>query len=112
MKERVIVTGGAGFIGSHLIDDLLASGQYEVTCIDNFDGFYNRALKEANIALHFADPNFKLIEADICNFQFLNDELNGAYDIIIHLAAKAGVRPSLEDPIGYQIANVVGLQTF
>ena len=111
MKERVIVTGGAGFIGSHLIDDLLASGQYEVTCIDNFDGFYNRALKEANIALHFADPNFKLIEADICNFQFLNDELNGAYDIIIHLAAKAGVRPSLEDPIGYQIANVVGLQT-
>jgi UDP-glucuronate 4-epimerase len=111
MKERVIVTGGAGFIGSHLIDDLLVSGLYEVTCIDNFDGFYDRALKESNIAVHHANPNFCFIETDIVNFQFLNEKLIGNYDTIIHLAAKAGVRPSLEDPIGYQIVNIVGLQT-
>jgi UDP-glucuronate 4-epimerase len=111
MIERVIVTGGAGFIGSSLVDDLLSSGLYEVTSIDNFDDFYDRKQKESNIALQFRDPNFKFIESDICNFQFLIEELKGDYDTVIHLAAKAGVRKSLESPISYQNVNVVGLQT-
>ena len=111
MKNRIIVTGGAGFIGSNLIDELLLTGKYEVTCIDNFDNFYDRKLKELNITSHLKDPNYKLIDADICDFNRLNNELKGNFDSIVHLAAKAGVRPSLEHPISYQQVNVVGLQT-
>jgi UDP-glucuronate 4-epimerase len=111
MIEKVIITGGAGFIGSHLIDALLSTGLYHVTCVDNFDNFYDRKLKEDNIAAHFNNPNFKLIEADICDYHRLDQELNDSYNTCIHLAAKAGVRPSMENPISYQMVNVVGLQT-
>ncbi len=106
---KVLVTGGAGFIGSHLVDRLLAEG-HAVTTVDNFDSFYDPALKEANIAPHTNHPHFRLVRADIRDAAALRAGLNGAYDVIVHLAAKAGVRPSIENPTVYQQVNVGGTQ--
>jgi UDP-glucuronate 4-epimerase len=80
-----------------------------VTALDNFDPFYDRGVKQANIAAHRANPRFRLIEADICG---LPPSIFGTEtpDVIVHLAAKAGVRPSILDPQGYQAANVNGTQ--
>ena len=108
--KNIIITGGAGFIGSHLIDFLLASGENKVTCIDNFDNFYDPSVKRDNIATHIGNSSFRLIEADITDTRHLADQLDEQYDIIVHLAAKAGVRPSIKDPVLYQHVNVVGLQ--
>lgn len=107
--KSALVTGGAGFIGSHLVDRLLAEG-WQVTVIDNFDPFYDPAVKLRNIAPHREYKNYKLIEADILDMITLRESLNGSYDVIVHLAAKAGVRPSIQDPIGYQEVNVRGTQ--
>ncbi|MGB9975789.1 GDP-mannose 4,6-dehydratase [Thermovenabulum sp.] len=107
--KHALVTGGAGFIGSHLIDKLLAEG-WKVTNIDNFDNFYDRTIKEENIKGHFDYNNYTLIEIDIRDFDALKEKLTGDYDVIVHLAAKAGVRPSIEDPITYQEVNVKGTQ--
>lgn len=107
--KHALVTGGAGFIGSHLIDRLLAEG-WKVTNVDNFDSFYNRAIKEENIKAHFDYNNYVLVEADIRDFDTLKEKLTGDYDVIVHLAAKAGVRPSIKDPITYQEVNVKGTQ--
>jgi UDP-glucuronate 4-epimerase len=109
MNKNILITGGAGFIGSHLIDYLMASGEYNITCIDNFDGFYDPAIKRNNIASYLDKESFKLIEADITD-QNLSSQLEEQYDIVVHLAAKAGVRPSIKDPVLYQHVNVVGLQ--
>lgn len=106
--SHALVTGGAGFIGSHLVDRLLADG-WRVTTIDNFDPFYDPATKRKNIAQHLKHENFRLVEQDICDDEGLL-ALDGDFDVIIHLAAKAGVRPSIEDPIGYQQTNVQGTQ--
>jgi UDP-glucuronate 4-epimerase len=106
---NVLVTGGAGFIGSHLVDVLLAEGHH-VTVIDNFDPFYAREVKEDNIAEHVPDSNYSFVEADIRDRERLRRELKGGYDVILHLAARAGVRPSIADPAGYQEANVAGTQ--
>ena len=106
---RVLVTGGAGFIGSHLVDSLLADG-YHVTSLDNFDGFYARAVKERNIEAHRRHPNWQLVEGDLRNLAAVRDELAGDYAAIVHLAAKAGVRPSLDNPGVYQDVNVAGTQ--
>jgi UDP-glucuronate 4-epimerase len=108
-KKKILITGGAGFIGSNLIDFLLDTTDHEITCIDNFDDFYDPDRKRKNIAQHFANPAFKLIEADITD-QNLISLLDDQYDTIVHLAAKAGVRPSLQNPVLYQHVNVVGLQ--
>jgi UDP-glucuronate 4-epimerase len=109
MSEHVIVTGGAGFIGSHLVDRLLAEG-HRVTVIDNFDPFYPRAVKEANIAGHRAHPKYRMIEGDILDDAVLDEafaeDVEGA--TVVHIAAKAGVRPSIADPIGYHRVNVTG----
>lgn len=107
---HILVTGGAGFIGSHVVDRLLGDG-FRVTVVDNFDPFYPREIKQNNIAIHADNPRFKLIELDICDGKALNEALDAkGYDAIIHLAAKAGVRPSIQNPIAYQEVNVLGTQ--
>ena len=157
---KILLTGCAGFIGSHTLDRLLADG-HDVIGVDNFDPFYDRALKTANLAAHLGSGDclesssqgrFELVEADLAEpstyqkLKFLADSLpssppsqggvdsrsgdgvvaqssppsqggvlppereRGGFDAIIHLAAKAGVRPSIEDPIGYQRANVIATQ--
>ena len=106
---RVLVTGGAGFIGSHLVDSLLADGD-DVTVLDNFDPFYPRAIKERNIEAHRSHPRWRLVEGNLQDLPLLRASITGTFDAVVHLAAKAGVRPSIDDPIGYQDANVRGTQ--
>src|ERR1035437_5191456 len=108
-KKNVLITGGAGFIGSHLIDFLFETNEYTITCIDNFDEFYDPSIKRNNIAAHINNKNFKLIEADITDKDLIT-RLDDRYGIVVHLAANAGVRPSLKDPLLYQHVNVTGLQ--
>lgn len=103
--KHILVTGGAGFIGSHTCEALLARGD-QVTIIDNFDPFYDRAIKERNLTQARTSPHFTLVEGDI-NDAGVYDQLKGSgIDVIVHLAAKAGVRPSIEDPLGYERTNV------
>jgi len=110
MGQRAIVTGAAGFIGSHLVDRLLREG-WTVTAVDNFDPFYPRELKEAHIRDHRRQPGYRVAELDIRDRGALS-ALGDAEpcDVIVHLAARAGVRPSILDPIGYQDVNVRGTQ--
>ena len=104
---HVLVTGGAGFIGSHLVDRLLGEG-HTVTVLDNFDPFYDRHLKERNIAGHRGHANWRLVERDLRDLPGLRADLRDDYHAIVHLAAKAGVRPSIDDPLGYTDVNVRG----
>jgi len=107
--RHVLVTGGAGFIGSHLVDTLLRDG-HRVTVLDDFDGFYPRTIKERNIAAHRCNPSWRLVEADLRDLASMRTQIAGEIDAIIHLAAKVAVRPSIQDPIGYQEVNVGGTQ--
>jgi UDP-glucuronate 4-epimerase len=107
--RHALVTGAAGFIGSHLVDRLLAD-DWLVTAVDNFDPFYPRAAKSRNIAAHLVHPRYRLIELDIRDLDGLRQRLDGRYDAFVHLAARAGVRPSILDPLGYQDVNVKGTQ--
>jgi UDP-glucuronate 4-epimerase len=104
---HVVVTGGAGFIGSHLVDTLLRDG-HEVTVLDNFEPFYPRALKERNIQPHASHPRWRLIECSISDGDRLRAVWPERVDAVVHLAAKAGVRPSIADPLAYQDVNVRG----
>jgi UDP-glucuronate 4-epimerase len=107
---HLLVTGGAGFIGSHLVDSLLRD-DHSVTVLDSFDPFYPRAIKERNIAAHRTSPGWRLVEADLRDAAALNAAFDAApVDVIVHLAAKAGVRPSIQDPLSYQNVNVAGTQ--
>jgi len=106
---RVVVTGVAGFLGSHLAEALLARGE-NVTGLDNFDAFYARAVKEANVAGLAPNPRFNLVEGDIRDAN-LTRSLLAPGDVVVHLAARAGVRPSLEDPALYASVNVTGTTT-
>ncbi|GAB5409671.1 MAG: GDP-mannose 4,6-dehydratase [Balneolaceae bacterium] len=106
---KIVVTGGAGFIGSHLIDSLLEEG-HSIINIDNFDPFYNKSLKKKNIRGHYRYDSYILSEIDIRDYNSIQEVIPSDTDIIIHLAAKAGVRPSIEDPISYQEVNVKGTQ--
>jgi UDP-glucuronate 4-epimerase len=102
------VTGGAGFIGSHLVDRLLDDGA-EVIVVDNFDPFYARAIKEANLAVALRRPRCRLVELDIRDAAGAKALMNQVRpDAIVHLAARAGVRPSIEDPALYADVNVLG----
>jgi UDP-glucuronate 4-epimerase len=109
MMKHVLLTGGAGFIGSHLSDLLLPAG-WRITAIDNFDPFYDRSTKVANIQGSLSCPGYQLIECDIRNPDALESLPNKSFDAIVHLAAKAGVQPSLKDPVTYQEVNVTGTQ--
>jgi len=98
---RVLVTGAAGFIGSHLCEALAGAG-HEVVGVDNFDAFYARDIKERNLAALRGQSRFQFFDVDVGR-----DELPlGGVDAIVHLAARPGVRPSLEDPAGYMEVNV------
>lgn len=105
---RVLVTGAAGFIGSHLSERLLARG-HEVVGLDNFDDFYDPGIKRRNIAALLDHPSFDIVEADIRDATAL-DAIPGEFTSIVHLAARAGVRPSIEQPILYQDVNIAGTQ--
>jgi UDP-glucuronate 4-epimerase len=107
--KRILVTGCAGFIGSHLSEKLLAEG-YWVTGIDNFDPFYDVAIKHRNLAGFLDHPNFEFIEADLADKPVLERVFPSEIDLIVHLAGKAGVRPSIDDPAGYIRANITATQ--
>ena len=107
--DRALITGGAGFIGSHLAQNLLESS-WDVTIVDNFDPFYSKATKLANILAERKSSRFHLIEADIRDYESLRQQAGGSYDVIVHLAAKAGVRPSILKPDEYLETNVKGTQ--
>jgi UDP-glucuronate 4-epimerase len=110
ISDRILVTGAAGFIGSHVVERLLSLGA-RVTGVDNFDPFYPAEMKRANIAAALAHPRFRLVEVDCTDQPALAGALaDTSFEVLVHLAAKAGVRPSLKDPAGYLRANVVGTQ--
>lgn len=105
---KVLITGGAGFIGSHLSEFLLHRGD-NVDCLDNFNDYYAPEIKWENIENCLENPSYKLIQGDILNNDLLNDLfLQREYDVIVHLAARAGVRPSLAQPLLYQEVNIRG----
>jgi UDP-glucuronate 4-epimerase len=109
VNKRILVTGGAGFIGSHLIDKLLAEGSWQVSALDNFNEFYAPEIKRANIARHRDNPHLQLYEADICRADAVREIFaRNEFDAIVHLAAWAGVRPSLLNPKLYAEVNVNG----
>ncbi|MEO6210358.1 MAG: NAD-dependent epimerase/dehydratase family protein [Gemmatimonadaceae bacterium] len=108
MAEKIIVTGAAGFIGSHVVDALLARGDI-VVGIDNFDSFYDPDLKRANISGAMLHPSFELVEADVRDAAAMRRVIDAFHpDVIVHLAARAGVRPSIADPALYTAVNVLG----
>jgi UDP-glucuronate 4-epimerase len=107
--RNILVTGGAGFIGSHLVDHLLAGGRWRVTAVDDFNDFYDPALKRANVQRHQRDERSRLVEADIRDRAALERVFADArFDCVVHLAARAGVRPSLSEPLLYVETNVTG----
>ncbi len=108
--KTYFITGGAGFIGSTLTERLLNEGNKIIT-LDNFCDFYDQKIKEDNIKLFLNNPNYKLYRGDIRNridIKKVFDE--NEIDVVMHLAAMAGVRPSIEDPILYQNVNGLGTQ--
>jgi UDP-glucuronate 4-epimerase len=107
---KALITGAAGFIGSHLSERLLSEG-WTVLGIDNFDDFYDPRIKRQNISACLKNENFKLIEADIRDRATMEQACNEGVEIIVHLAAKAGVRPSITQPLLYADVNVNGTVT-
>jgi UDP-glucuronate 4-epimerase len=110
VNKEILVTGGAGFIGSNLVRVLLAEGGWKVTVIDDFNDFYSPDIKRANVAAYLSDPNFSLVDCDIRDANKLEKVFQdaGRLDCIVHLAARAGVRPSLRQPKLYVETNVNG----
>lgn len=102
-----VVTGAAGFIGSHVSETLLAAG-WRVVGLDSFDSFYNPRIKRRNLTTCLANDRFALVEGDIRGAETVDRALAGEVDVVVHLAARAGVRPSIEQPLLYQDVNVGG----
>jgi len=107
LERKVLITGAAGFIGSHLCERLLGDG-WKVVGVDNFDDFYDPQIKRRNINKCLKDKNFQLIEADIRDRLAIDKAVVDGVEIIVHLAAKAGVRPSIAQPLLYADVNVNG----
>jgi UDP-glucuronate 4-epimerase len=108
MPSHVLVTGGAGFIGSHLVRRLLDRGD-RITVLDDFNDFYDPQRKRDNVAALLAEPRFALVEGDIRDAAAV-DQLFARqhFDAVVHLAARAGVRPSLREPVLYEDVNCIG----
>ena len=105
---NILITGGAGFIGSHLCERLIDLGS-NVICIDNFNSFYNPLVKEDNISVIADSKYFKLYRSDITDLPRIEKIFSeNNIDIVIHLAARAGVRPSIQDPLLYERVNILG----
>lgn len=110
MYKNILVTGGAGFIGSHLVERLLDEGHWQVTVVDDFNDFYSPLLKRMAVAhLVGKHPNYRLFEVDIRDKAMLGRVFDtDQFDVIVHLAARAGVRPSLSQPTLYAQTNIDG----
>jgi UDP-glucuronate 4-epimerase len=107
--KQFLVTGGAGFIGSHLVGRLLAQRPARVVVVDNFDEFYDPQIKRANIADHVNNQAYLLFNVDIRDYAALKQVFaEHHFDAIIHLAAKVGVRPSVSEPRAYTEVNING----
>jgi UDP-glucuronate 4-epimerase len=110
MSQKILLTGGAGFIGSHVTRRLLARGD-SIVCLDDFNDFYDPALKRANAdeLARAGGERWRLVEGDIRDEALVNQLFERErFDAVIHLAARAGVRPSLKEPILYEEVNCVG----
>lgn len=108
ISRKVLITGGAGFIGSHLIDNMIMDG-HQVLCIDDLNDFYDPQIKRSNIGQHLVNPQFKMVHMDIRDLEGITKTfLQWEPDIVVHLAARAGVRPSLNDPFLYNEVNISG----
>ena len=114
MAAHILVTGGAGFIGSHLIRRLLGRGE-RITVLDDFNDFYDPSRKRANVAPMIGREAYRLIEGDIRDAELVERLFDpaanpgwGGFDAVVHLAARAGVRPSLKEPILYEEVNCIG----
>ena len=108
MRQRILVTGGAGFIGSHLVEHLLADGGFDVTVLDDFDDFYDPEIKRRNIEACAGNPRFRLVDGGIRDDALIDRLVGERPDVVVHLAARAGVRPSIRDPLLYEDVNVRG----
>lgn len=106
--KTILVTGGAGFIGSHVCERLLSMGK-KVICVDNFNDYYDPRVKEDNASIMSGNPNFKLYRADITDSDKMAEVFReNKIDSVIHLAARAGVRASFADPALYETVNIHG----
>ena len=107
--KTYLITGGAGFIGSSLAEELVKENK--VIVIDNFCNYYNPKIKEKNIEQLLQEPNFQLYREDIREKQAIEKVFkSNKIDVVVHLAAMAGVRKSIENPILYQEVNCIGTQ--
>ena len=107
--KRLLITGGAGFIGSHLVDRLLTTDVERIEVIDDFNDFYDPSIKHANIREHLNDPRYNISEIDIRDRAALEPVFQrNNFDCVVHLAARAGVRPSLSEPQLYSETNING----
>jgi UDP-glucuronate 4-epimerase len=112
MSSHILVTGGAGFIGSHLTRRLLDRGD-RVTVLDEFNDFYDPRRKRANVAPFVERDDYRLVEGDIRDAELVDRLFDpksggGGFDAVVHLAARAGVRPSLREPVLYEEVNCIG----
>lgn len=105
---RFLITGGAGFIGSHLCEQLV-NYHHTVVCLDNFNSYYDPLIKRKNLQKIMNSRHFFLVEGDILDRPLLNELFQKSkFDVVVHLAARAGVRPSIQEPLLYEQVNVQG----